>query len=74
MARQKSEPCNHLHKMKTCKVHVTNMLRVDTFKAERPICGVCGKPLELATDPIAKKITGFLWYCRCSPNSLLSVG
>jgi hypothetical protein len=41
---------------------------------DRPICSTCGKPMELATDPIAKKITGYLWYCKCSPKTLLSVG
>ncbi len=41
---------------------------------EAPRCGVCGKPMKPAFDPIAKKITGYLWECKCSPKTLLSVG
>jgi len=60
--------------MKTRKVHVKNMLSVDTFNPKKPICGRCGKPMTPAFDPIAKKITGYIWECKCSPKTLLSIG
>jgi hypothetical protein len=41
---------------------------------EVPRCGVCNRPMKPAFDPIAKKITGYLWECKCSPKTLLSVG
>jgi hypothetical protein len=41
---------------------------------EAPRCGVCGKPMKPAVDPIAKKVTGYLWQCDCSPLTYLSKG
>lgn len=37
-------------------------------------CTKCGKKLKQVVDPIAKKKTGYLWYCECSPKIFLSKG
>lgn len=38
-----------------------------------PLC-TCGKQMKPAYDEIAKKITGYLWSCECSPGLTLSIG
>ena len=38
------------------------------------ICPKCGKKMKQTTDPIAKKKTGHLWACECSPKKQISIG
>ena len=41
---------------------------------KRGRCTRCGKKLKQAVDLIAKKKTGYLWYCECSPKKIISIG
>lgn len=38
------------------------------------ICPRCGDELKQVVDPIAKKKTGHLWACQCSPDKIISIG
>ena len=37
-------------------------------------CPKCGKDMEEKFDEIAKKYTGYQWYCECNPNLIISIG
>ena len=37
-------------------------------------CLNCGKEMKKAYDQIAKKKTGYLWHCLCTPNLIMSIG
>lgn len=41
---------------------------------QRPKCKNCGKLMKQKRDPIARRFTGYLWYCKCSPELILSIG
>lgn len=38
-----------------------------------PICA-CGREMKPTYDKIAKKVTGYLWTCECTPGLILSIG
>ena len=47
----------------------------DGWNATKPrTCELCGKEMKERFDTIAKKFTGHLWYCECSPDLTLSIG
>jgi len=37
-------------------------------------CPKCGNKLKQVVDSIAKKKTGHLWSCKCSPGKMISIG
>lgn len=39
-----------------------------------PQCPFCYKPMKEAYDSIAKKVTGYVWECKCMKGVVLSVG
>lgn len=39
----------------------------------KPICPGCGKVMLPAYDKIAKKVTGYEWYCPCNPGIHLCI-
>lgn len=38
------------------------------------VCSKCGKKLVHAVDSITKKVSKYLYYCPCNPNSIISKG
>lgn len=42
--------------------------RKEGYKRKAQICLNCGKPMKPVYDEIAKKITGYIWECECSPG------
>ena len=50
-------------------------VNIDKRVKNAPHCLSCGKILKAEIDPIAKKITGYLWSCTCMPkDTLISIG
>ena len=43
-------------------------------KKKKPICPKCGEAMKERYDEVAKKFTGYQWYCDCSPDLTLSIG
>ena len=44
-------------------------------KEKNPKCLKCGKKMIEVYNKIAKKYTGYLWWCDCMPKkSILSIG
>jgi len=42
---------------------------------EKPKCLNCGKEMIEVFDEVAKEFTGYLWRCKCMPESaIVSVG
>ena len=38
------------------------------------ICNKCGKKMKNVKDPITKKVSKYLWACKCRPHLILSIG
>ena len=38
---------------------------------DKPICGICGKPMENAIDTRTKKLSKYLWKTTCEHNKNL---
>lgn len=38
------------------------------------ICLQCGRDMTPVYDRIAKKVTGYLWECECTPGIFISIG
>lgn len=49
-------------------------LTVGDKKFQIPRCHTCGKGMKPQVDRIAKKVTGYLWKCKCMESFLMSVG
>ena len=43
-------------------------------KKTNPKCENCGRPLKPKWDKVAKKMTGYLWSCKCSPRLVICIG